>query len=306
MAEVPERDQAERLQGGRRAGRRRPHGQGDRADRRARRRLRGGAVRRAAARARATRSWRSSSATSPTSATTRSSRRPRRPSGCPTDAAGARRAAAPADERARRRRGSTSPTERLADGERAALPDPRERRRLRASTRSSTGPSAFARSTPTARCSTSPAASSCSRPAGRTTRRGRRRARSPRTSSYARLDALARPGARPAPRRVHDPRPAARLGPRHRADPRREPAPDDLGGRRAARPGRLDGGAADDRGVPAAARRSTATSTSRAASASIGKTLCINPGSEANHGILRGYLVDIGPDGIELALRVEG
>ena len=26
----------------------------------------------------------------------------------------------------------------------------------------------------------------------------------------------------------------------------------------------------------------------------IGKTLCINPGSEANHGILRGYLIDIG------------
>ena len=38
----------------------------------------------------------------------------------------------------------------------------------------------------------------------------------------------------------------------------------------------------------------------------IGKTLCINPGSEANHGILRGYLVDIGPKGIERALRVEG
>jgi Icc-related predicted phosphoesterase len=38
----------------------------------------------------------------------------------------------------------------------------------------------------------------------------------------------------------------------------------------------------------------------------IGKTLCINPGSEANHGILRGYLVDIGKKGIELAQRVEG
>jgi uncharacterized protein len=38
----------------------------------------------------------------------------------------------------------------------------------------------------------------------------------------------------------------------------------------------------------------------------IGKTLCINPGSEANHGILRGYLIDIGEDGIERALRVEG
>jgi uncharacterized protein len=38
----------------------------------------------------------------------------------------------------------------------------------------------------------------------------------------------------------------------------------------------------------------------------IGETLCINPGSEANHGILRGYLVDIGKKGIELAQRVEG
>jgi Icc-related predicted phosphoesterase len=38
----------------------------------------------------------------------------------------------------------------------------------------------------------------------------------------------------------------------------------------------------------------------------IGKTLCINPGSEANHGILRGYLVDIGRKGIELSQRVEG
>jgi uncharacterized protein len=38
----------------------------------------------------------------------------------------------------------------------------------------------------------------------------------------------------------------------------------------------------------------------------IGRTLCINPGSEANHGILRGYLVDIGPDGVERAMRVEG
>jgi Icc-related predicted phosphoesterase len=38
----------------------------------------------------------------------------------------------------------------------------------------------------------------------------------------------------------------------------------------------------------------------------IGKTLCLNPGSEANHGILRGYLVDIGRKGVELAQRVEG
>jgi Icc-related predicted phosphoesterase len=38
----------------------------------------------------------------------------------------------------------------------------------------------------------------------------------------------------------------------------------------------------------------------------IGSTLCINPGSEANHGILRGYLVDIGDGGVERAMRVEG
>jgi Icc-related predicted phosphoesterase len=38
----------------------------------------------------------------------------------------------------------------------------------------------------------------------------------------------------------------------------------------------------------------------------IGTTVCVNPGSEANHGILRGYLVDIGDDGIELVQRVEG
>ena len=38
----------------------------------------------------------------------------------------------------------------------------------------------------------------------------------------------------------------------------------------------------------------------------IGATVCLNPGSEANHGILRGYLVDIGERGIELVQRVEG
>jgi Icc-related predicted phosphoesterase len=38
----------------------------------------------------------------------------------------------------------------------------------------------------------------------------------------------------------------------------------------------------------------------------IGQTLAMNPGSEANHGILRGYLVDIGPKGIVRTLRVEG
>lgn len=38
----------------------------------------------------------------------------------------------------------------------------------------------------------------------------------------------------------------------------------------------------------------------------IGQTLCLNPGSEAAFGILRGYLVDIGPNGIERTFRVEG
>jgi uncharacterized protein len=38
----------------------------------------------------------------------------------------------------------------------------------------------------------------------------------------------------------------------------------------------------------------------------IGDTLCINPGSEANHGILRGYLIDVGRKGIDLVQRVEG
>jgi uncharacterized protein len=38
----------------------------------------------------------------------------------------------------------------------------------------------------------------------------------------------------------------------------------------------------------------------------IGETLCVNPGSEANHGILRGYLIDVGEKGIELVQRVEG
>jgi uncharacterized protein len=38
----------------------------------------------------------------------------------------------------------------------------------------------------------------------------------------------------------------------------------------------------------------------------LSRTTSVNPGSEANHGILRGYLVDIGDDGIELVQRVEG
>ncbi len=40
--------------------------------------------------------------------------------------------------------------------------------------------------------------------------------------------------------------------------------------------------------------------------AKVGRTLCLNPGSEAAFGILRGYVVDIGPDGIERYFRVEG
>lgn len=38
----------------------------------------------------------------------------------------------------------------------------------------------------------------------------------------------------------------------------------------------------------------------------IGDTLCVNAGSEAQHGILRGYLVDLSADGVERTLRVEG
>ena len=38
----------------------------------------------------------------------------------------------------------------------------------------------------------------------------------------------------------------------------------------------------------------------------IADTVCVNAGSEANHGILRGYLVDLGDRGVERTLRVEG
>jgi Icc-related predicted phosphoesterase len=38
----------------------------------------------------------------------------------------------------------------------------------------------------------------------------------------------------------------------------------------------------------------------------IGDTLCVNAGSEANHGVLRGYLIDLSSNGVERALRVEG
>jgi Icc-related predicted phosphoesterase len=40
--------------------------------------------------------------------------------------------------------------------------------------------------------------------------------------------------------------------------------------------------------------------------AMVGETIVLNPGSEAAFGILRGYLVDVGPDGVERAFRVEG
>jgi Icc-related predicted phosphoesterase len=40
--------------------------------------------------------------------------------------------------------------------------------------------------------------------------------------------------------------------------------------------------------------------------AKVGSTLVVNPGSEAAFGILRGYLIDVGPHGIERAFRVEG
>ena len=38
----------------------------------------------------------------------------------------------------------------------------------------------------------------------------------------------------------------------------------------------------------------------------LGDTLCLNPGSEAAYGIVRGYIVDVSSSGIERAFRVEG
>ena len=117
----------------------------------------------------------------------------------------------------------------------------------------------------------------------------------------------ARPaGARPAPRDLHDPRAAPRLRARRGAAAGREPAADDLRRRCAARPGRLDRGTSRSSRSTSPCSRSTATSTSPAASAESAIPSAINPGSEANHGILRGYLVDIGKKGVELAQRVEG
>jgi Icc-related predicted phosphoesterase len=40
--------------------------------------------------------------------------------------------------------------------------------------------------------------------------------------------------------------------------------------------------------------------------ARVGDTHVLNPGSEAAFGILRGYVVDVGPDGIDKVFRVEG
>jgi Icc-related predicted phosphoesterase len=39
--------------------------------------------------------------------------------------------------------------------------------------------------------------------------------------------------------------------------------------------------------------------------ARVGATLCVNPGTEADAGVLRGYVVDIGADGVERVFRVE-
>jgi uncharacterized protein len=38
----------------------------------------------------------------------------------------------------------------------------------------------------------------------------------------------------------------------------------------------------------------------------IKETVCVNAGSESSMGVLRGYLVDLGPNGVERTLRVEG
>ena len=35
-------------------------------------------------------------------------------------------------------------------------------------------------------------------------------------------------------------------------------------------------------------------------------TLCVNAGSESSMGVLRGFLVDLGENGVEKSLRVEG
>jgi Icc-related predicted phosphoesterase len=38
----------------------------------------------------------------------------------------------------------------------------------------------------------------------------------------------------------------------------------------------------------------------------IGRTTCFNAGSEANQGILRGFVLDLGKDKLDRAFRVQG
>lgn len=95
------------------------------------------------------------------------------------------------------------------------------------------------------------------------------------------------------------------LGVGHRAAARREPAPDGVGGDVLRGP---VGSTAVRRLIET--RRPVLSIHGHIHESGgerrIGETLCINPGSEANHGVLRGYLVDVGRKGIELVQRVEG
>ena len=164
VAQVPERDPAGRLQGGRRARRRRPDRQGDRADRGARRRLRDRALRRPAHRPRRRGAG---------EARARHRRRRLllvRDDGRRSRAAvgrrdAPRRAPAPADERAGR--GVARARDRAARGVRRPLYLMPGTTTTSTSTRSSTATSTRP-STRTGRCSTCRAACSCSRRAGRT------------------------------------------------------------------------------------------------------------------------------------------
>ena len=251
VAEVPERDQAERLQGERRAHGRRFHRQGDRADRQGRRFLHGRALRRP-----------------PQGRLGRGSRRPRarhrrrrlllggdvcgRHRAARDRPGRARRAAAPADERphggvdAARHR-SSGRRRRAAlrhPGQRRRLrhrPDPRPGRLLPAERRRQGAGDAGRHADHGLRLVEQHAVGHAARGAGGGA------VRTPRRPGRA--------GARPAPVGVHDPRPAVRLRARHGADPRREPAPDRLGRRRPARAGRLDRRAPRDREIPAPAGR---------------------------------------------------
>lgn len=42
------------------------------------------------------------------------------------------------------------------------------------------------------------------------------------------------------------------------------------------------------------------------ASEKIGKTICINPGSEYTEGILRGFIIDLTKEGVKAYWKVEG